>query len=134
MPRRLVITVCAREPGVVVLPVERGERSCRLDARAILKRLKALASQRGAADRVQVREACAGGCSGAGPNVSVAVYPMPRPGERADHVAVSWRTYVYSLPTLDCLAQVIDDNLDEPHAARPRRQARSGRPSRPPGC
>jgi hypothetical protein len=120
MSRRIVVTVCARETGTVVLPVERGERARRLDARAILQRLRALASQRGVAHRVLVREACAGGCGGAGPNVSVAIYPMPRPGERGDQVAVSWKTYVYSLPTLDCLARIIEDNLDEPDAPRAR--------------
>jgi hypothetical protein len=124
MSRRIVVTVCARETGTVVLPVERGERARRLDARTILQRLRALASERGIGDRVLVREGCAGGCGGAGPNVSVAIYPMPRPGERGDQVAVSWRTYVYSLPALDCLARVIDDNLDEPHAARARPPAR----------
>jgi hypothetical protein len=124
MSRRIVVTVCAREAGTVTLPVERGERARRLDARAILQRLTALAAQRGVAHRVLVREACAGGCSGSGPNVSVAIYRMPEPGERADQVAVSWTTYVYSLPTLDCLAQVIDDNLAEPEQARPRRPGR----------
>jgi hypothetical protein len=124
MSRRIVVTVCARETGTVVLPVERGERAQRLDARAILQGLRALASERGVADRVLVREACAGGCAGAGPNVSVAIYAMPRPGERGDQVAVSWKTYVYSLPTLDCLARVIDDNLDEPDRARARPRAR----------
>jgi hypothetical protein len=124
MTRRLVVTVCARETGVVVLPVERGERARRLDARAILQRLRLLASARGVADRVHVREACAGGCSGPGPNVSVAIYPVPRLGERGDQVATSWRTYVYSLPTLDCLARVIDDNLDDSDAARARPPAR----------
>jgi hypothetical protein len=27
-------------------------------------------------------------------------------------VAVDWKTYVYSLGTLDCLAAVIEDNLE----------------------
>ena len=119
MPRRLVISVCFREPGVVVLPVRRGERARRLDARGIFDALQALVARRGLGDRVRVREACAGGCSGSGPNVSVARYSLPAPGERADHVAVGWRTYVYSLPALACLAQVIEDNLDEPRRARP---------------
>ena len=60
------------------------------------------------------------GCSGAGPNVSVEMFPLTRPGAREDHVAVGWKTYVYSLGTLDCLAAVIDDNL-----GRSRRRAGS---------
>lgn len=114
MARRLVITVCAREPGIVVLPVERGERASRLDARAVARHLRAVAERHGVADRVLVRDACAGGCSGRGPNVSVAIYPVPAPGQRGDQVAVSWRTYVYTLATLPYLAQVIEENLDEP--------------------
>jgi hypothetical protein len=51
--------------------------------------------------------------------VSVARYSIPSPGGRADQVAVGWKTYVYSLSALDCLARVIDDNLDEPRRARP---------------
>ena len=129
--RRLVITVCFREPGVVVLPVERGGRARRLDARAVFASLQALVERAGVGDRVQVREACAGGCSGAGSNVSVAMYSMPAGGERADQVAVGWKTYVYSLPTLDCLAQVIAENLDEP---RDRPPVRSARPQRRPAC
>jgi hypothetical protein len=132
--RRLVITVCLREPGVVVLPVERGERARRLDARAIVQRLQALAARPGVADRVCVREACAGGCGAAGPNVGVMIYPMPAAGERSDQVAIAWKTYVYSLATLDCLARVIEENLDETRAPRRRRRARSARPSPPPGC
>ena len=128
MARRLVITVCYREPGVVELPVERDDRACRLDARAIIKQLLALAARRGLADRVRVREGCAGGCSGAGPNVSVAIHPLPAPGERSDQIAVGWKTYVYSLPALDCLARVIDENLDEPRASPRRQPARSVRP------
>jgi hypothetical protein len=123
MARRLVITVCSRETGVVVLPVERGERASRLDARTVAQRLRAIAERHGVADRVLVRDACAGGCSGRGPNVSVAIYPIPAPGERGDQVAVSWRTYVYTLPTLAYLAQVIEDNLDEPLGLRGTRSA-----------
>jgi hypothetical protein len=121
MARRLVITVCVREPGRVVLPIRRGERARRLDARAILAALQSLVARECLGDRVQVREACAGGCHGAGPNVSVARYSMGAPGERVDHVAVDWRTYIGSLPTLACLAQVIEENLDEPRRARPAR-------------
>ena len=103
---------------MVVLPVERGDRATRLDARAVAQRLRTIAERHGVADRVLVRDACAGGCSGRGPNVSVAIYPIPAPGERGDQVAVSWRTYVYTLPTLAYLAQVIEDNLDEPLGPR----------------
>jgi hypothetical protein len=131
---RLVVTVCAREPGVVVLPVERGGPARRLDARAIIRRLQALVDARGLGDRVQVREACAGGCTGRGPNVGVTIYPAPAPGERADQVAIGWKTYVYSLATLDCLARVIEENLDAPRAAPPRPRARSAPPPRRPGC
>jgi hypothetical protein len=134
MARRLVITVCYREPGVVVLPVDHGDRACRLDARAIVKQLLALAERQGVANRVLVREGCAGGCSGAGPNVSVAIYPLPAPGERSDQIAVRWKTYVYSLPALDSLARVIEENLDEPLASPRRRRGQSVRPSSPPGC
>ena len=110
-PRRLVITVCPRERGIVVLPIARGKRAVRLDAVAILRRLEELVDERGLADRVRLREGCAGGCSGPGPNVSVEIFPMTRPGEREDHVAVDWKTYVYSLASLDCLAAVIEENL-----------------------
>jgi hypothetical protein len=112
----------------VVLPVERHNAPSRLDARAILRRLRALVDARGLGTRVHVREACAGGCTGPGPNVGVTIYPSPAPGERADQVAIGWKTYVYSLATLDCLARVIDDNLDAPGASRPRSFARSRRP------
>jgi hypothetical protein len=127
---RLVVTVCPRERGVVVLPVERGGRPRRLDAPAILARLRALVDARGLGGRVQIREACAGGCTGPGPNVGVTIYPAAAPGGRADHVAIGWKTYVYSLATLDCLARVIEDSLDAagrppaPGAARRRRPAR----------
>jgi hypothetical protein len=124
MPRRVVITVCVREPGSVVLPVRRGDRARRLDARAIFDALESLVTRQGLGGRVQVREACAGGCQGPGPNVSVASYSMPAPGARVDHVAVGWKTYVYSLPALACLAQVIEENLDEPRRARPARGSR----------
>ena len=116
--RRLVITVCRRERGVVVLPVERGARATRLDAAAIHVALQALVVARGLAERVQVRDGCAGGCWSAGPNVDVRVYAETAADERADHVALGWKTYVYSLPTLASLADVIDENL------------RGGRPTR----
>ena len=109
--RRLVITVCPRERGAVALPITRGRKAVRLDAAAILRQLEQLVDERRLADRVRLREACAGGCSGTGPNVSVEIFPMTRPGERPDHVAVGWKTYVYSIGSLDCLATVIDENL-----------------------
>jgi hypothetical protein len=110
-PRRLVVTVCPREPGVVTLPIARGRRAEKLNATAIAHQLRQIVAERGLAERVRVREGCAGGCSRPGPNVSVEIFPMTRPGEREDHVAVGWKTYVYSLGTLDCLAAVLDDNL-----------------------
>jgi hypothetical protein len=109
--RRLVITVCPREPGVVTLPIARGGRAIRLSAAAILRHLRELVAERGLAERVRLREGCAGGCSGPGPNVSVEIFPLTRPGEREDHVAVDWKTYVYSLASLECLAAVVEENL-----------------------
>ena|SRR5881628_418818 len=109
--RRLVITVCPNEPGVVVLPLERGGRARRMNAQAVAHHLAALAETRGVQDRVTLRSACAGGCTSAGPNVGVTIYPDPHPRESADHVAIGWKTYVYSLPQLDCLARIIDENL-----------------------
>jgi len=94
-----------------MLPVRRGERRRRLDAKAIADHLATLTRERGLAALVEIREACAGGCRLPGPNVSVTIHPATRPGERADHVAVGWKTYVTSLGTLDSLSRVIDDNL-----------------------
>jgi hypothetical protein len=122
--RRLVVTVCPREPGVVTLPVERAGRAVRLDAAAIIGCLRALVDARGLADRVRFREGCAGGCSAAGPNVSVEIFPLPPPGERQDNVAVGWKTYVYSLASLDCLATIIDENLAPGGGRAPRRPVR----------
>ena len=123
--RRLVITVCPREPGVVVLPVERGGRARRLDTAAIARELRELIARRGLVEHVSLREGCAGGCGAEGPNVDVTIYPQAPPDGRPDHVAVGWKTYVYSLATLDCLATVIDENLDEPRRrTRRRRRAR----------
>jgi hypothetical protein len=133
--RRLVITVCPREPGAVVLPVERGGRARRLDAAAIAHDLRALIARRALESHVSLREGCAGGCYGNGPNVSVTVYPPARAGERADAIAVGWKTYVYSIGTLACLAQVIEENLDAPPVPSPDRpRARSARRPRPPAC
>jgi hypothetical protein len=110
-PRRLVINVCSQESGLVRLPVTAGLPPVPMDAQAIRQHLDALIGARGLADRVRVRDACAGGCGGAGPNVSVTIYPAPRPGASPDGIAIAWKTYVYSLPTLKCLAAVIDENL-----------------------
>jgi hypothetical protein len=114
--------VCPRERGVVVLPLERGGRARRLDAAGVLAALRGLVRARGLEDRVSVRDACAGGCGGAGPNVDVRVYAAAAPGERPDHVALAGKTYVYSLPALASLADVIDENL--PAARVPRRWGR----------
>lgn len=133
--RRLTITICPREPGVVVLPIERGERARRLDAATIVHEMRALISRRALDDHVSLREGCAGGCYGKGPNVSVTIYPPVRPGERSDGIAVGWKTYVYTLPTLTCLAQVIEENLDAPTPVPSHRlRARSARRPRPPAC
>jgi hypothetical protein len=109
--RRLVIAVCPREAGTVRLPVIRSGQARRLDARAIARELQALVSARGLGARVRVEERCAGGCQGPGPNVTVTIHAVPRPGERHDHVAIAQKTYVYSLPTLDSLAAILDENL-----------------------
>jgi hypothetical protein len=109
--RRLVITVCPREPGAVRLPITRSGPARRLDAAAIARELAALVSARGLEPVVRIQQGCAGGCGGAGPNVGITAFPVPRPGEREDHVAIGWRTYVYSLASLDCLASILDDNL-----------------------
>jgi len=119
--RRVVITVCPRERGVVVLAVTHGGRARRMNAESIVHHLSELVAERGLGERVRLRQGCAGGCSGTGPNVSVEMFPMRQPGEREDHIAVDWKTYVYSLGTLDCLAAVIDDNIGRtPGRAGPR--------------
>ena len=117
--RRLIVTICQRECGVVSLPIERGGRTESMDAVALSGHLEALVARRGLGHRVRIQNACAGGCAAAGPNVSVRILAMPAPGEAPDDVAVGWRTYIASLDTLDCLAQVLDDNLGDP----PRRRA-----------
>ena len=111
MTRRLVVSVCQRECGTVTLPVEPGGRRRRLDAAAIARDLTALVTRRRLTDVVRVSDACAGGCSFPGPNVTVTIYPAARPGEKPDHVAIARRTYVASLSRLPALARVIDDNL-----------------------
>jgi hypothetical protein len=125
---RLVITICPREPGVVTLPVERGARARRFDAAGLATQLEALVAARGVGDLVSVRRACAGGCSLRGPNVSVALYPAPRPGEKIDQVAIGWRTYVGALASVDCVAAILDDNVSDGGVRAPRtRAARSRR-------
>jgi hypothetical protein len=109
--RRLVITVCLRERGVVVLPVERGGRRRRLDAAGVARSLRDLVTAGGYDAHVSIREGCAGGCARAGPNVDVRIHPIAPPGAKLDAVAIDWKTYVYSLDSLDCLASIIEDNL-----------------------
>ena len=133
MKRLLEITVCPLESGSVVLPLKRGARPERMDARAITRRLKALISRGGLAETVWLREDCAGGCHRAGPNVNVDVFVKAPPGEEQDHIAVESKSYVYSLPSVDCLVQIIDENL-RPARSRRTRAARSERRRRPPPC
>lgn len=133
MKRLLEITVCPLELGGVALPVERGGRRGRMDARAIRKHLERLIQRRNLAGTVWLREKCAGGCHRAGPNVNVDVFLKAPPGEEQDHVAVESKSYVYSLPSVDCLARIIDENL-RPARSRRTRAARSGRRRRPPPC
>ena len=127
-PRRIVITVCPRERGTVRLPVERGEVPRPLDAEAVAAALETRIAARGLDTRVTVRRACAGGCLLAGPNVSVVMYPLTPEGEKPDHVAVGWKSYVGSLETLAALADVVDENIS---ASDERRSRRRGGPSRP---
>jgi len=133
MKRLLEITVCPLESGSVVLPLKRGGHPERMDARAIRKHLERLIQRRGLAGTVWLREDCAGGCHRAGPNVNVDVFVKAPPGEEQDHVAVESRSYVYSLASLPCLDQIIDENL-KPARSRGTRAAPSGRRRRPPPC
>ena len=96
---------------MVTLPLRRGERRRRLGARAIARHLADLAAERGRSDVVEIRDGCAGGCWLKGPNVSVAIYPATPPGERPDHVAIAWKTYVATLADLDALATILEENL-----------------------
>jgi hypothetical protein len=110
-PRRLVITICPREGGTVALAVDRGARKRRLDAAGVAQSLRTLVARQRLEALVSVREGCAGGCSRAGPNVDVTIHAPPQPGATPDHVAIGWKTYVYALASLDCLATIIDENL-----------------------
>jgi hypothetical protein len=123
MNRLLEITVCFREQGSVVLAVERGGRRRRMDARALAAHLERLIARRGLAGTVWISEGCAGGCSRNGPNVNVDIFLKAPPGEEQDRIAVARRSYVYSLPALRWLGQIIDENLGP---ARGMRAARSG--------
>jgi len=91
--------------------VERGGPRRRLDARAIFRELQSLVARRNLEAVVLVREGCAGGCHGRGPNVSLTLHAMPVPGERPDNVAIGWRTYVGSLADAPALQAIIDENL-----------------------
>jgi hypothetical protein len=114
--RRLVVTICPREPGVVRLPIERGARAVPLDAAGVARALLAAAERRGVAACVELRDGCAGGCGRDGPNVDVRVYAA------SDEVAVGFKTYVYSLADLPSLATIIEENLGA--APRARRSVR----------
>jgi hypothetical protein len=111
VPRRLVITVCLREAGTVRLALDRGGPRRQLDAARVAQSLRDLIAARRIDERVSVREGCAGGCSRCGPNVDVTMYPVAQPGAKPNQVAIGWKTYVYSLASLDCLASIIDENL-----------------------
>ena len=109
--RLLIVTVCPREPGAVVLAVRRGGRARRLTAPDVVQALRDVVMERRLDEYVRVCEGCAGGCAQSGPNVSVTVYQAPRPDEKPCYVAIDWKTYVYSLASLDCVATIIDENL-----------------------
>jgi hypothetical protein len=64
----------------VTLAPQRGAPRKRLDARAILRELQALVARRNLDGAVLVREGCAGGCQGRGPNVSLTFHTRPAPG------------------------------------------------------
>ncbi len=103
--------MCSLESGLVRLPVKVGLPVVPMDARAIRHHLDELVQSRGLTDLVRIRDACAGGCGSKGPNISVTIYPAPRPGDPPNEIAIAWKTYVYSLPSLTSLAAVIDNNL-----------------------
>ncbi len=126
MKRLLEITVCPLERGSVMLRAVRGGRARRMDARAIRKHLERLIQRRKLAGTVWLREDCAGGCHRAGPNVNVDIFLKAPPGLEQDHVTVQSKSYVYSLLSVACLVQIIDENL-RPARSRRTRAARSGR-------
>jgi hypothetical protein len=103
--------VCPRETGVVRLALRPGEPARSLDAPAVAQALRDIVAERRLEAHVSVREGCAGGCGLAGPNVGVTLHAVPRPGQKPDHIAIGWKTYVYSLASLDALTTVIDQNL-----------------------
>lgn len=105
---------------MVVLPLRRGAPRRRLGARAIARHLADLAAERGVSNVVEIRNGCCGGCWLKGPNVSVAIYPATPPGERPDHVAIAWKTYVATLADLDCLATILEENLTDEDGQRER--------------
>ncbi|HXJ81760.1 MAG TPA: hypothetical protein VMS64_24145 [Candidatus Methylomirabilis sp.] len=109
--RCLVITVCPKERGAVRLAIAPGGKKRRLDAAGLARSLRDLAAARQLDGLVTVREGCAGGCSRAGPNVGVTIHSVTLPGAKPNHVAIGWKTYVYSLASLDCVATIIDENL-----------------------
>jgi hypothetical protein len=109
--RRIIITVCPKERGTAVLSVKPGTPRRRLDAGAILRELQALVGRRNLDAVVRVREGCAGGCHGRGPNVSLTLHVLPAPGERPDNIAIGWRTYVGSLAEMPSLQAILDENL-----------------------
>jgi hypothetical protein len=109
--RKLVITICPRERGTVTLAAGRGLRRRRMNASTLARELRALVSARDLGRWVDIREGCAGGCWSSGPNVTVTLYPPARDSERADQVAIGWKTYVYSLAGLDRVSRIVDDNL-----------------------
>src|SRR5205085_1195471 len=121
--RRIVAQAQRHLPGVVAVPLERGERVRRLDHDAAVAALETAIAARGLGERVTVRRACVGGCYLGGPNVGVVAYPLTPPGEKPDHVAVAWKTYVGSLETLRCLGDVLDDNISAGDAPGGRRRA-----------
>jgi hypothetical protein len=96
---------------MVALAVNHGGRKRRLDAAAVAQSLRDMVAARQLDGLVSVCDGCAGGCSRTGPNVDVRIHSVAPPGANPDHVAIGWKTYVYSLASLDCVATIIDENL-----------------------
>src|SRR2546430_9740279 len=97
--RRLVVTVCPRERGAVVLPLERGGRAARLDAAGVLAPLRALVARRGVDDRGHLRDGRAGGCWAAGPHLDGRRFAAAKPRRRPPPPAPGLETHAYSPPT-----------------------------------